>query len=266
MANTNGKTGLLVAERHQEIAETIARQKSARVADFARQFQVTEETIRRDLEKLEGDGKLLRSHGGAIAIPKTSSEKTFSERTFVNVREKSAIAREAVKLIKEGQSLIFDASSTALAVAQLVPDIRVTVITNAINVAVELSGRAHVRVVCIGGMLSSPSLSFSGPRAEQFLSDYHVDHAFLSCTAVDVEFGLSDINEGQALLKKAMMHSAGSAVLLADHTKFGLKSLRAFAPISEISHVITDDKVDYETLLSVRGAGPIVTVASEYQK
>jgi len=234
---------------------------SARVTDLAKHFGVTEETIRRDLEKLESEGKLLRSHGGAVAPVVASGERHYTERQVANTREKSAIARLAVQLIEEGDTVVLDASSTVLHLARLLPDIDVTVLTNSIQVALALADRPRVRVVGTGGTLSSASLSFAGPQAEESLEKYYVNKAFLSCTGVDLEFGLSDINERQALLKVKMMDIAARTYLLADHSKFGAKSLRRFSRIEDVDEIITDSSVDADTLEMIRQAGPTVIVA-----
>lgn len=254
------RPGLLVAERQREITESLNEHKSVRVSDLARLYQVTEETIRRDLERLENLGKLVRSHGGAIAISQTASEKPFAERTVANQNEKVRIAREAVQWIKPGDSILFDASSTVWELAKILPDMQLTVLTNAINVAVELSDRPRIRVICTGGNLSSPSMSFAGPMAEHFLRDYHVDRAFISCSGIDVANGLSDVNESQAILKQTIINMADQIVLLADHTKFGVKSLRLFAPLESVTHLITGSELVSDTAESVRSTGVLLTI------
>jgi DeoR family fructose operon transcriptional repressor len=252
---------MLIAERQRSIITMVTEGGSARVTDLAKHFGVTEETIRRDLEKLESEGKLLRSHGGAVAPVVASGERHYTERQVANTREKSAIARLAVQLIEEGDTVVLDASSTVLHLARLLPDIDVTVLTNSIQVALVLADRPRVRVVGTGGTLSSASLSFAGPQAEESLEKYYVNKAFLSCTGVDLEFGLSDINERQALLKVKMMDIAARTYLLADHSKFGAKSLRRFSRIEDVDEIITDSSLDADTLESIRQAGPTVIVA-----
>jgi DeoR/GlpR family transcriptional regulator of sugar metabolism len=231
------------------------------VTDLARQFGVTEETIRRDLEKLETEGKLMRSHGGAVAPVAITGERHYSERQLANAREKSAIARVAVALIEEGDTVVLDASSTVLQLARLLPDIDVTVLTNSIQVALTLADRPRIRVVGTGGTLSTASLSFAGPQAEQSLEKYFVNKAFLSCTGVDTEFGLSDINERQALLKIKMMEISARTFLLVDHSKFGARSLRRFSRLEDVDEIITDSQIDAEALATIKLACPVVTVA-----
>jgi DeoR/GlpR family transcriptional regulator of sugar metabolism len=252
---------MLIAERQRSIITIVTEGGSARVTELAKHFRVTEETIRRDLEKLESEGKLLRSHGGAVAPVATAGERHYTERQLANAREKSAIARLAVELISEGDTIVLDASSTVLQLARLLPDIDVTVLTNSIQVALALADRPRMRVVGTGGTLSSASLSFAGPQAEEALEKYFVNKAFLSCTGVDIDFGLSDINERQALFKVKMMDISARTYLLADHSKFGAKSLRRFSRIEDVDEIITDSELDADMLETIRRAGPTVIVA-----
>ncbi len=235
---------MLVAERHREIVNLVDNEGSVRVAELAKLFQVTEETIRRDLEKLEAEGKLLRSHGGAVSAKNSERETHFSEREISHIQEKMAIAREAVSRVEEGDTILLDASTTAWQMARLLPDMRMTVLTNAIKVAVELAERSKIRVISTGGTLSAPSLSFIGPIAEKTLQSYHVNKLFLSCKGVDIERGLSDSNELQAMLKRNMISIADRCYLLVDHSKFGVKSLTRIAQLKEIHEVITDENTD----------------------
>ena len=252
---------MLIAERHREIIEIVNTEKSVRVAGLARHFSVTEETIRRDLEKLEHEGKLLRSHGGAVSIHHSGHEAPFSEREIRSPAEKRAIARTAVDLIREGDTILIDASTTALQLARQLPDIPLTVVTNGMLVCVELATRPRIRVICTGGALSAPSLSFTGPRAEQALAEYHVNRLFFSCTGVDLAHGLSDVNESQASLKRCMMAVADKRTLLVDRTKFGVKALKRFGRIDDVDEVITNAQTDQAIIAELEEAGAWVRLA-----
>lgn len=236
-------TTLLVAERHREIVSLVDRERSVRVTSLARLFQVTEETIRRDLEKLESEGKLVRSHGGAVSRS-GGHELSFAERELSFFGDKQAIAREAVKLVEEGDTILIDASTTALQMARLLPDMTLTVLTNSMQVCIELTNRPRMRVVCTGGTLSPPTLSFVGFRAEQMLSEYHIHRLFFSCSGIDFEHGLSDINESQAVLKQRMMSVTDQTYLLVDKSKFGVKSLKRFGKVADVKSIITTDTID----------------------
>lgn len=232
-----------------------------RVAGLARHFAVTEETIRRDLEKLEQEGKLVRSHGGAVSIRQGANEAPFAEREIRSAVEKMSIAREALKLIEDGDTILIDASTTALQLARLLPDMNLTVVTNAMQVCVELTTRPRIRVICTGGTLSAASLSFTGPRAEQALAEYHVNRLFFSCTGVDLIHGLSDVNESQANLKRRMMSMADRTTLLVDRSKFGIRALKRFGHITDVHEVITNAQADPAVVEAIVEAGVAVMVA-----
>lgn len=235
---------MLVAERQRKIVELVNEKLSIRVSELSKIFSVTEETIRRDLEKLEKENLLMRSHGGAVSLEEEQSETSYLEREITNSSEKKAIAIEAISLIEPGDQIVLDASTTAWYMAKELPDMPLTVLTNSIKVAIELSRKEQIKVISTGGSLLSQSLSFVGPLAERSLSIYHVNKAFLSCKGVHLEKGLSDFNELQALLKKQMMEIADETVLMVDSSKFGTRAFSQIATLSSIDTVITDSNLN----------------------
>ncbi|MCF7622228.1 MULTISPECIES: DeoR/GlpR family DNA-binding transcription regulator [Bacillaceae] len=235
---------MLVAQRHQKIVDLVNERSSIRVTELSEIFSVTEETIRRDLEKLEKETKLKRSHGGAVSLQEDDSEIHFSERVITNVNEKKVIAYEAAKRIEEGDRIILDASTTAWYMSKALPNIPLTVITNSTKVVMELSKKEKIEVISTGGRLLSKSLSFVGPIAEKSLTMYHVNKTFLSCKGIHLEEGLSDSNEGQALLKKKMIERSDAVILMVDSSKFGKKAFSLIVPPSEVDEVITDREID----------------------
>ena len=239
-----GCSKVLVAERQRKIVELVNEKLSIRVSELSKIFSVTEETIRRDLEKLEKENLLMRSHGGAVSLEKDQSETSYLEREITNASEKKAIALEAISLIEPGDQIVLDASTTAWYMAKELPDMPLTVLTNSIKVAIELSRKEQIRVISTGGTLLSQSLSYVGPLAERSLSMYHVNKAFLSCKGVHLDKGLSDFNELQALLKKQMMEISDETVLMVDSSKFGTRSFSQIAPLASIDTVITDSYLD----------------------
>ncbi|MDL4839593.1 DeoR/GlpR family DNA-binding transcription regulator [Aquibacillus rhizosphaerae] len=241
---------MLVAERQQKIVELVNDRKSIRVTELSSIFSVTEETIRRDLEKLENDEKLLRSHGGAIRItkPNDSMEIPYSEREITNVLEKKEISLEAIKLVVEEDKIILDASTTAWYMAKALPDIPMTVLTNSIKVAMELSVKKQITVISTGGTLSPKSLSYVGPLAEMSLESYHVNKAFISCKGLHLERGISESDEQQARIKKKMIDSADSVYIMVDHSKIGLQSFARLNGLDVIDCIITDSKIDPRTM------------------
>ncbi|MBK5502702.1 DeoR/GlpR family DNA-binding transcription regulator [Peribacillus sp. TH14] len=235
---------MLVAQRHQKIVELVNERSSIRVTELSEIFSVTEETIRRDLEKLEKETKLLRSHGGAVSLQEDVSEIHFSERVITNVKEKKVIAYEAAKRVVEGDRIILDASTTAWYMAKALPNISITVITNSTKVVMELSKKEKIEVISTGGRLLPKSLSFVGPIAERSLNMYHVNKTFLSCKGIHLEEGLSDSNEGQALLKKKMIERSDVVILMVDSSKFGKLAFSIIVPPSGVDEIITDEEID----------------------
>ncbi|WP_251551471.1 DeoR/GlpR family DNA-binding transcription regulator [Neobacillus muris] len=239
---------MLVAERQKKIVELVNERLSIRVSELSKIFSVTEETIRRDLEKLEKENLLMRSHGGAVSIEKDQGEISYLEREITNAEQKGSIARAAVRTIEPGDQIILDASTTAWYVAKELPDMPLTVLTNSIKAAIELSKKEQIKVISTGGTLLSQSLSYVGPLAERSLGMYHVNKVFLSCKGVHLEKGLSDFNELQALLKKQMMEIADERILMVDSSKFGTRAFSQIAPISKVDCVITDSNIDEQTI------------------
>jgi len=238
---------LLVAERRRKIVELVNERLSIRVSELSEIFSVTEETIRRDLEKLEQEQLLSRSHGGAVSIEKEATDIPFIVREITNSAEKKAIAAEAVKLIEPSEQILLDGSTTAWYMAQELPDMPLTVITNSIKVALELSKKEQIKVISTGGMLLANSLSYVGPLSERSLDSYYVNKLFLSCKGVHLS-GLSDSNEWQAILKKKMIDISSQVILLADSSKFGVKTFAHICDLKNVHHVISDVNIpaDYQ--------------------
>ena len=235
---------MLVAERQRKIVDLVNERSSIRVTELSNIFGVTEETIRRDLEKLEKDNLLMRTHGGAVSIEEEQTETSYIEREITNASEKKAIALEAIKSIETGDQIVLDASTTAWYMAKELPDMPLTVLTNSIKVALELSKKEQIKVISTGGSLLTQSLSYVGPLAERSLGMYHVNKAFLSCKGVHLEKGLSDFNESQALVKKQMMEIADETVLMVDSSKFGVRSFSQISSLPRVGLIITDSKID----------------------
>lgn len=238
---------MLVAERRKKIIDIVNDKKSIRVTELSKMFSVTEETIRRDLEKLERDDQLVRSHGGALSMTKSdTTEIPYFEREITNMDEKKAIADEAVKFISEGDKIFLDASTTAWYMAKEIPDVSLTVVTNSIKVTLELTGKTNIKVISTGGELLRKSLSFVGAGTEETINSYHVDKAFISCKALHPTFGLSESDEQQAVVKSKMIKSASKSYIMVDYSKFGLKSFSCIGSIKLIDTIITDSKMSRE--------------------
>ncbi len=251
---------VLVAERYERILQTVEEKGSVRVTELSEQFGVTEETIRRDLDHLEKERKIKRSHGGAVSVKNDKTETPYSEREVINVEEKNKIAERALDFIEENDRIILDASSTAWYMAKGLPDIPLIVLTNSMKVSMELSEKQNIQVISTGGILSPRSLSFVGPLAEYGIHMYHVDKVFFSCQGVHGAKGLSDSNELQAHVKQKMVEAGDKVHLLADHSKFNVQSFSRIATWDNIHVFITDELAKEEKYLLTEKEVDVITL------
>lgn len=246
---------MLAAERKNLILERLEKQGSVLVAPLSVEFEVSEETIRRDLEKLEREGYAIRGYGGAV-YSGDRRELPYSIRKRTNVSAKQRIAEKVAEFISDGDFIMLDESSTSTFVAQTIKQRKnITLITNSLEIIMELSDASDWHILSTGGTLKKGALALSGHQAERFIEGYHVDTAVISCTGLDISAGVTDAGEDNALIKRAMMAAADRTILAADSRKF---SKKAFAPISELSSIttlITDDEPNDEWKLALAEAG-----------
>ena len=232
-------------ERRSGIAALLKSDKRVFVSELRRTYGVSEETIRRDLEKLEADGIARRTYGGALLSEDEKTETPYDIRRRSNVEEKYAIARLASMLIEDGEYLMMDESSTSFFVAgELKGRKDLTVITNSMEIVNEIAACPGWTVLCTGGQKRMSAPSFAGHQAESMVRSYHVDKAIISCGALDIEAGYTDRHEDTALIKRAMMASARQVILVADHAKFDRVAFATIGDISRLSCIVTDVKPD----------------------
>ncbi|MCJ0929661.1 DeoR/GlpR family DNA-binding transcription regulator [Virgibacillus halodenitrificans] len=243
---------MLVAERHKKILNTVVEEGSVRVSQLSKMFGFTEETIRRDLEKLEREGKLKRTHGGAISIQEGEKDLPYAKRETQRVSEKEEIAQLALSFIEEDDCILLDGSSTANFLAKALPNIPLTVITNSVRALMELMPKEKIHVICTGGSFSHTAHSFLGPLTIQSLDNYHADKAFISCKALDVKWGISEANDMQAMVKKKMLEIAQTNFLLLDHSKVGKKAITNVAGLEKIDYIISDALADTELINEIK--------------
>lgn len=236
---------MLAIERKSEILATLQREKSVLVAQLSQKYQVTEETIRRDLDKLEKEGYVKKTYGGAVLSQNTSVEIPFKVREKTNKKEKQTIARLVQRVIGEGESIMLDSSSTSLMVARNLKQYKkLTVITNSVEILLELSNCKNIRVLSTGGELRDSALSLGGRQAEQMLLHYNVDKAVLSCKGISMEKGITDSNEPEAQIKSTMRQCAKTTVWAIDSTKFDKVSFVHLAQFKAGDIVVTDKKLE----------------------
>lgn len=246
---------MFAQERHSVILDLLDKEGSVRVASLADRLQVTEETVRRDLERLDLERKLVRIHGGALPLTDAEREQPFEVRRSAQQREKDAIARIAAAQVVDGEVIAIDGSSTAFALARALPDQAITVITTSLPVITALAQRTRIRVVCAGGTLDRTSMSLSGAVTEQILDQYAIHRLFLSCTGVDAERGLTETADALAQVKQKLIARADRTYLLADHTKIGARGGASFAAIGKIDALVTDRLADPGQIERITQAG-----------
>jgi DeoR/GlpR family transcriptional regulator of sugar metabolism len=252
--------GMLASQRHQAILARLAEAGGARVTELAQALGVTEETVRRDLERLQHEGKLLRTHGGAV--PASSLDLPFDVRHTANIEPKQRIARRALAHLGEGDVVALDASSTVFELAQIIPNMPLTVVTNSLPASGVLVGIPRVRVISTGGSLDPGSRSWLGSLAEHALDRLSVNKLFFSAKGLDLERGLSEVDDQQARIKRRMMELAQHRILLIDHSKFGARSVVLMARVDEVETIITDPAAPAEYVTRLRAAGLNVEVGS----
>ena len=251
------------SERKQKIMTILAETPAVKVTELSELFQVSEVTIRRDLQELEEAGLLKRTHGGAVSITAASFEPALIEKEEEHLEEKKAIARAALDLISEGDTILLDAGSTTLQLARLLKTSKkqLTVVTNALNIAWEISFDDSIDLILTGGHLRHRTLSAVGPVAENTLQGLYVDKVFLATNSLDVERGLSTPNIYEAQTKQRMTKAGHEIILLADHSKFGRISLGFVCPLTAIHRLITDAGALPADLARLREQGVEVIVA-----
>ena len=232
---------MLPIERKNEILAKLMSSGKVIVSDLASEYGVTEETIRRDLDKLEKEGLAKKTYGGAVKIENLNAELPYNVRKQANVEGKMYIAEKISALIKDGDYLLLDASTTALFTVKNISSLHnITLITNSIEVLLEVPQNNDWRVICTGGEFVQSSLSFAGRQVESIIDEYNVDLCVISCKGLDMEKGITDTRDYNATIKKAFMRSAKKVFLAVDNTKFDKTSFVRLANIGEVDCVVTD--------------------------
>ena len=240
---------MLQNQRRDKILELIREDGHAKVTDLSRIFKVTEVTIRQDLEALEKDGFLVREHGGAYLKDIDMNVRNFELQNRENTSEKQAIARRALEFIKDGDTIILDSGSTTTEIAKLISGYRnLTVITNALNIAIILGAQTGINIVVTGGEFKAPTISLTGQKAADFFHNLHADKLFLATAGIALKSGLTYPGISDICVKRAMIDSADEIYLVADSTKIGKSSFASLGALSLINYLITDSKIKHEDI------------------
>jgi DeoR family transcriptional regulator, aga operon transcriptional repressor len=232
---------MLIEERRQHILAIAQSEGRVRVRDLSKALGISQITIRKDLDHLQAKGLLQRSHGGALpAQPGALFDPSLQEKEKSHHYEKERIGAAAADMVKEGQCVMLDSGTTTTAVAHALKRFsHLTVITNAVNIAAELTG-TNFEVILTGGILRKNSFSLVGPLAEDNLAEMHADILFLGVDGFDLEIGLTTPNLLESRVNRAMVNGAAKVVAVCDSTKFDRRSLSRIVAVSGVHHVITD--------------------------
>jgi DeoR/GlpR family transcriptional regulator of sugar metabolism len=232
---------VLAIERRREILARLSLDGKVIVSELARDFSVTEETIRRDLERLDREGLVSKTYGGAVSKQNMALDLPYNIREGVNVEQKQIISDKIAEMVRDGERIMLDSSSTALYALKKIKDKRnLTIITNSVKILIELADKADWTVLSTGGVLKRGALSLTGSSAEKMINSYHVDTAICSCKGLDMELGVTDSNESDSLIKQAMFAAAERRILALDSEKFDKKSFVKVCDCQEIDCIVTD--------------------------
>lgn len=247
---------MLAIERRNAILEKLQAERRVVVSELSQIYKVSEETIRRDLEKLENDGFAIKSYGGAVINENANVDLPFNIRKKRNVISKQKIAEVISSRIKDGTSIMLDASSTAVYIAKALKERKnLTLITNSIEILIEMFDTPNVNVLSTGGAMREGSFALVGPQTDKMLNSYHVDIAIVSAKGFDLETGMTDTEELHANNKKTMLHAGREKVLAVDSSKFGKTAFTEIGTLEDISMVVTDAKPDEVWLQAFKECG-----------
>ena len=235
---------VFVRERQEHIARFVEEHGRARVAELAARFSVSGVTIRKDLLALEAAQRLVRAHGGALAIDRSRPEVAFDIRERLQADEKTTIGAAGADLVLDGDSIVMDASTTALSVARHLKArpgwSQLTIITNGLRIALELAGQPGITVLMLGGRVRWEAMSVVGQLGDGIFDRINVQKAFLGAAGFTVESGLADATDEEAQIKRSMVTAAREVIAIVDHTKWERAAFATFCPTDRIGLVLTD--------------------------
>ncbi|WP_338088594.1 DeoR/GlpR family DNA-binding transcription regulator [Pontibacter litorisediminis] len=250
-----------IAERHQKIISKLQQEGKVNVADLCTDMDVSSVTIRKDLKLLEDKGLLFRTHGGATLNNPYTTDRSVNEKEKIQSTEKMQIGTAAAKLLQPNDSVLIASGTTVLALAKNIqPKGSLSVITSALNVALELIRHPEIEVIQLGGLVRKSSSSVTGPYAESILNDFSFSKLFLGVDGVDLEFGLTTTNVMEAHLNRQMIKAAQKTIVLADSTKFGKRGFGKICGFEDVDQIITDKGVSDYVVRTLEGMGIKVTI------
>jgi len=229
-------------ERVKKISDFINNETRASVVELSEKFGVSKVTIRRDLDILAGEKLIVKTHGGAIPMEeKLSYEIPYRTKSSLNKAEKQKIGREAATLIKDNDIIILDSGSTTLEIAKRITQKNVTVVTNDINIAMEIAINPNIELIVIGGTLIKGVFTLIGDTTLESFKKIYVNKTFMGCDALDLEFGISNRQLSECKIKLAMIDAAIEVIMVCDRSKFNKKVSFHLCDVAKINKIVTND-------------------------
>ncbi|MBQ8804779.1 MAG: DeoR/GlpR transcriptional regulator [Tyzzerella sp.] len=248
-------------KRKDEILRLLAENRMMKAGDLAEQFEVSMETIRRDLSELEELKLIRRVHGGAMLYTEYGIEPDYAFRTTENYNEKLQIGKKAAEMVKDGDSIIIDIGTTTLEFAKFLKGKKdLTVFTNSIKIAYELMSEKEISVILLGGKVRYGEGTTSGYWSEEMIDNFFADKLFLGVGAIMPEHGVMDYHIEETNLRRHFFKQAKQVIALADYSKFGIKALNHVCKSKELDYLITDEKADKKMLKDLREMGVKVII------
>lgn len=262
-AGKRGEGAALLGEtRRRRILDWLQEEGSARVRTLSQAFDVSEPTIRQDLERLEADGAIVREHGGAFLADMPQQVQALALHHLVNMDAKRAIGRVAAGLVRDGETIILDAGSTTTEVARnLLKRQDLNVITNALNIVLILGANPCCTIHMPGGQFKAPTLSLSGEKSADYFENIHAEKLFLATAGASLDAGLTFPAFADLYVKRAMIKAAREVILVADSTKIGRVSFAALGPLGVVNRLITDAGIRDVDRRAIDKMGIAITIA-----
>ena len=241
--------------RRVKILEVLNSEGQVTVSELSKKFNVSEVTIRNDLSHLEGKDLLIKTRGGGLKTQRVGIDQHLNDKAKINSKEKQAIGNKAAELINDNDTIIIDSGTTTIEIVKNVGRIKnLTVITNALNIASQLIPD-EIKVILLGGILRTSSLSLIGPIGENSIKNFYCDKCFLGVDGIDSQSGIYTPNLEEAHLNRLMIEASKEVIIVTDSSKFKRKSFAHIAPITKVNLVVTDSKIPEDEFKNLQNAG-----------
>ena len=241
--------------RHTQIRDIVNETGQITVTELNSLLNVSEATIRRDLEELDQLGRIRRTHGGAVRVERAEKEPPILQRQGEQREQKQRIGQAAAALVQPQQTIFLGSGSTVSAIVPHIQELPLTVITNSLPVINQLAGHDHIELIVIGGQFRQSELSMVGHVAEQAICEFRADLVFMGMRAIDAGHGFTSDYVAEAMTDRAILRIAPRCIVMADHTKFGRVSTVFLAPVTAVHTIISDRDLQPECAAELRDKG-----------